>query len=879
MTHSLNSTLRCALPILAGCAAFAAGGSYTLIGWNDLGMHCMDGDYTVFSILPPYNTIHAQLVDPSGKLVKSGAGITVTYQAVADPAGSVNSTSAGKTNFWQYVEALFGAAPAVDTGLAGSAMPGKANQPQAMAFDAGASWFTATGVPLTPFDDAGNKNPYPMMRLVARDASGKELAHTDIVLPVSDEMDCRACHSSGSGDAARPRAGWVFASPIERDYKLNILRLHDDRQALSPAYATALVATGYNKAGLYASVVNDAKPVLCAACHASAVLSAAGQPGIPPLTTSLHGYHASVADSSTGVALDDQTSRAACYRCHPGALTRCLRGAMGTAVAADGTLAIQCQDCHGSMSVVGTPGRQGWLEEPNCQSCHTGTATQNAGQMRFTSAFNSAGRPRPAMSTVFATNPNTPGPGLSLYRFSAGHGGLACEACHGSTHAEYPSSHANDNVQSVALQGATGKLGDCSVCHLNMRSTNGGPHGMHTTGAQWIRDHPNAAERGATACQDCHGTDYRGTLLSQALGVTKILTSQFATLQTWQGFQIGCYSCHNGPRGEGGAGPRAASVSNATASTATATPVTIPLAATGGTLRVVSQPHNGTVALNGSLATYTPFAGFEGPDTFTFAAWNGSVDSNLGTATVQVNAASRPVFQAAGVLNAASFQGGPIAPGELLAIFGAGMGPAALAPMEINSAGLVSRLLAGTRVLFDGAPAPVVYTLDNQLSAIAPFSIAGKTATAVRVEYQGIQSDPVTVPVSTAAPGIFSTQATGQGQGAVLNQDYTLNTAANPAARGSVVMIYGTGAGAMDPAVLDGQLVGDVLPKPVRAVTVQIGGTDATVVYAGAAPGMATGLIQVNAQVPDGVTPGPSVPVTIKVGNAASQPGITLAVK
>src|SRR5512136_1350041 len=103
----------CALIAAAGMAS-AAG--YTIVGWNNLGMHCMDADFSVLSLLPPYNTIHAQVIDPSGALVTDpvAAGITVSYEAVADGTGSINTTSAGKTNFWDYVFPLFGASPPVD---------------------------------------------------------------------------------------------------------------------------------------------------------------------------------------------------------------------------------------------------------------------------------------------------------------------------------------------------------------------------------------------------------------------------------------------------------------------------------------------------------------------------------------------------------------------------------------------------------------------------------------------------------------------------------------------------------------------------------------------------------------------------------------------
>ena len=262
---------------------------YTLVGWNNLGMHCMDSDYALFSILPPYNTIHAQLIDSSGKLVKSAAGITITYEAIPDPLGSINTTSIGKTNFWDHVLAIFGAAPAPDTGLAGSAMPGGANTPRPMSFDPAQGWWIAEGIPITPYDDARVKNPYPMMRLVARTGAGTILATTDIVLPVSDEMDCTACHASTSGPAARPSGGWSNDPDPQRDYRLNILLEHDDRQGGSPAYQSALSALGLNAAGLYSTAVTDGRPILCASCHASAALSAPGIAGIPALTASNSG--------------------------------------------------------------------------------------------------------------------------------------------------------------------------------------------------------------------------------------------------------------------------------------------------------------------------------------------------------------------------------------------------------------------------------------------------------------------------------------------------------------------------------------------------------------------------------------------------------------
>ena len=162
---------------------FAGAAGYKIVGWNNLGMHCMDAEFSVLSLLPPYNTIHAQVMDPSGNLVTdpTGAGIVVTYEAVADSTGSINRTSEGKTNFWDFATALFGASLPVDVGLTGASMPGLANTPQPMTWDAASPWFATVGIPIMPYDDGRQKNPYPMMRLVARTTGGSMLATTEIV--------------------------------------------------------------------------------------------------------------------------------------------------------------------------------------------------------------------------------------------------------------------------------------------------------------------------------------------------------------------------------------------------------------------------------------------------------------------------------------------------------------------------------------------------------------------------------------------------------------------------------------------------------------------------------------------------------------------------
>ena len=583
-------------------------------------------------------------------LVTNGAGYTVTYQAMADPSGSFNSTSVGKGNYYTYAQAIYGAALGPDMGLAGWNMPGTNNTPQAMLFEptnqpaAGVAtpvnWWRAEGIPLSPYDDAHNKNPYPMMRLIAKSGT-TPIATNDIVLPVSDEMDCRACHASGTQSAAMPAAGWVWSGMQERDFRLNILRLHDEKNFASNAvlYAAALAARGFNPQGLYRGVVADNKPVLCAACHASEALGAPSYGTIPPLTASVHSFHAHVADPLSNMTLDSSANRSACYRCHPGSTTKCLRGAMGGAIAADGSMEMQCQSCHGNMSTVGSPNRVGWFMEPNCASCHTGTATSNNGQIRYTSVFTDTnGTVRVPANLTFSTQPNVPASGISLYRFSAGHGGLQCEACHGSTHAEFPSTHVNDNVRNINLQGHAGVMVECAACHTTTPTNYvGGPHGMHPVGAAWVSAHHDYAERVGTAqCQACHGTDYRGTVLSR-MQADRTLNA-FGTKTFFRGAIIGCYTCHQGPGEDSSNTSTPPSVSNVSGGTPNDTPLNLPVTVTPATatLRIISQPANGSLGVSSNVLTYFPNAGFVGSDTFTYAAWDTSKNSTLATGIVSV---------------------------------------------------------------------------------------------------------------------------------------------------------------------------------------------------------------------------------------------------
>ncbi len=228
------------------------------------------------------------------------------------------------------------------------------------------------------------------------------------------------------------------------------------------------------------------------------------------------------------------------------------------------------------------------------------------------------------------------------------------------------------------------------------------------------------------------------------------------------------------------------------------------------------------------------------------------------------------------VVNGASNLTGAVAPGEIVVIYGSGLGPATLTQFQLGGNGLVPTSVAGASVLFNGAPGPVLYASASQVAAIVPFGIAGSTAR-ISVVYQGQASAPVSLGVTPASPAIFTLDSSGSGLAAAVNANGSVNDAGHPAPAGSFVTFYATGAGQTNPGGQDG-LPGKVpLPQPVLPVTVTVGGKSATVQYAGAAPNIVAGVLQVNVQIPTGLTAG-TVPLVLQVGGASTQNGVTLAV-
>ncbi len=360
--------------IWAGVRDASALSSYIVLGWNDLGMHCYNKDYRDLAVLPPYNTLWAQVVKRGNPPVLIKSGITVKYSFPG------NTYSAGKTNFWQYAKPLFGVSLAPNVGLTGNGLTGK------MKFVT--DHYVATGIPLTEYMDAAltTRQPFQLAKIVVTDnVSGAILGTQKVVAPVSSEMRCDFCHKDGGSANPTIKTGRVYT---------NILTLHDQRQH------TTLMSQ---------------RPVLCAGCHADNALGLPGKTGVMNLSNAMHAVHVGAVPNTMG----------GCYNCHPGPVTRCLRDVMSTEEG------LTCLICHGPINKV-SKNPNPWLNEPRCDSCHTQTL-------------------------------NNP-----LYRFSTGHGGLYCEACHDSTHAIAPSRVANDGLKFMAMQGQPGPLSNCNVCHTIM---------------------------------------------------------------------------------------------------------------------------------------------------------------------------------------------------------------------------------------------------------------------------------------------------------------------------------------------------------------------------------------------------------------------------
>lgn len=235
-------------------------------------------------------------------------------------------------------------------------------------------------------------------------------------------------------------------------------------------------------------------------------------------------------------------------------------------------------------------------------------------------------------------------------------------------------------------------------------------------------------------------------------------------------------------------------------------------------------------------------------------------------------------FAVAAVTNGASNLPGPVAPGEIVVLYGSGIGPAQVVTGSIGTDGLYGKQLDGVTVSFNGVAAPLLYVWGTQVSAIVPYEISGVSAQVV-VGWHGQTTAALSVPVASSVPGLFTWDSSGKGAAAAVNQDQSFNTTVSPAHIGDVIALFGTGEGQTSPGGLDGKLGTAPLPQPSLPVTVTIGGQLAQVQYAGGVSGQVAGLMQINARIPSGILPGDAVPVLLQVGNASSQSGVVISVR
>lgn len=397
-------------------------GDFVLLAWNDLGMHCLNPTYDQAVILPPYNTIWAQIIRRGNPPQVTTAGLTVEYRLMGNTYsyGKTDSRGGNFAQFWDNVQALFGVALPHDLGL-NLVDPARHNGLSGTMVVSG-DHFQVNGIPATPVNDAGAWSPYQVAEITLKDAGGAVLKQTRTTVPTSDEIDCVRCHAQGGSGTASIGGG-------QADVFHNILAIHD--RLHGKAYDPPLI---------------DRTPVLCATCHSSPALGG-GAPGeIPYLSAAIHGSHAG--------------RGAACYDCHPGAVTRCNRSLAHTAT--DGL----CTTCHGTMTQVAssitTGGRVPWGSEPQCSTCHTTTQGVDTG--------------------------------AALYRNSTGHGGIYCAGCHGSPHAMVPSREAADNYQAIQYQNSANTLGSCSACHSGSRGDGS---------SEFAHEHGGSGSR-RSACNICH---------------------------------------------------------------------------------------------------------------------------------------------------------------------------------------------------------------------------------------------------------------------------------------------------------------------------------------------------------------------------------------
>jgi hypothetical protein len=375
----------------------AASSSYRVLTWNDLGMHCYNRDFNDLAVLPPANTLWAQVVKVGDPPQIITTGVTVEYFF----ADNTNSTS--KSNFWsinpysgkQNAQQLFDLSTPLpaNMGLAGKGLTGT--------LDAQGNHFEAKWIPLTEYSDSNpaERDPYQLATVIVREATTHvELARASVVAPVSTEMHCDNCHyNDGPGNEG------VSSPTVEQ----NILKKHD--QENMDDYP----------AGHQGALMNR-RPVLCAECHSSNAIGAPGAGDVPSLSKAMHEKHADKIPQTID----------GCYNCHPGPQTKCLRDVMSQLPAPNTQT---CITCHGTMQTV-AQNPQPWLNEPKCVKCHTASKYNQDQPLYRMSKEHGGVYCEACHDSTHAIAPSTqPKDGLKFIQLQGHHGPLdTCTVCHAS---------------------------------------------------------------------------------------------------------------------------------------------------------------------------------------------------------------------------------------------------------------------------------------------------------------------------------------------------------------------------------------------------------------------------------------------------------------
>lgn len=398
-------------------------GDYVVLAWNDLGMHCLNPTYDQLIILPPYNTLWAQVIQRGNPPRIVTNQVTVSYAIIN------NTTSLGKLSYGDFwnpeVLALFPIdSPPPDKGLnlhdptIHNGLSGTMQQV--------GDHFQADGIPVTPVDDDGIKDPYQVARITVKDLSGNTLVQTQAMVPTSDEINCRRCHAP---------IGSITGAFID------ILRTHDSS---------------------HATTLETDVPILCASCHGSPVLGSdpldRGSAGLY-LSQAIHGFHSGRTAPGGGAI--------ACYDCHPGVSTQCNRSLAHTS--ADGN----CITCHGTMDQMSADiaaTKIPWVNEPECISCHAGVAEVNTGATLYRNAAGHGGiycaGCHQSPHAMVPSRESADNYQAQQYQ-NASVTIASCAACHGSSKpeggnlGEFREKHAGTNPEERSA---------CAVCHTALPS-------------------------------------------------------------------------------------------------------------------------------------------------------------------------------------------------------------------------------------------------------------------------------------------------------------------------------------------------------------------------------------------------------------------------